>query len=129
MSVEWIWQAPCAGANPLLFETTDEQLAAQTISAYCNRCAFRAECIEHVDPRPLGFDGVCGGRLWRNGRVIGTKPDPRPNASCGSNAGYTRHIAAGERACPDCIDAHSAYNRHWYTQQHPHTDDELGEAV
>ncbi|MDX2648668.1 hypothetical protein PV341_34875 [Streptomyces sp. PA03-1a] len=42
----------------------------------CGRCPIRAVCEEVVDPERNWFDGVCAGRLWRNGRVIAPAPAP-----------------------------------------------------
>ncbi|MFZ3569621.1 hypothetical protein ACNYS0_21965 [Streptomyces sp. BH034] len=36
----------------------------------CNKCAIRQECEAVVDPARTWFDGVCAGRLWRNGRAV-----------------------------------------------------------
>jgi hypothetical protein len=36
----------------------------------CNHCPIREECEAVVDPAHTWFDGVCGGRLWRNGREV-----------------------------------------------------------
>ncbi|MCC3776609.1 hypothetical protein K6I33_001023, partial [Streptomyces sp. UNOB3_S3] len=34
----------------------------------CAGCPVPRYCLEAVAPRESWFDGVCGGRLWRNGK-------------------------------------------------------------
>lgn len=36
----------------------------------CNACPVTEQCLLTVDPANTWFDGVCGGRLWRNGREV-----------------------------------------------------------
>jgi len=40
----------------------------------CAVCTVRRACEETVAPAESWFDGVCAGRLWRNGRPV-TLPD------------------------------------------------------
>jgi WhiB family redox-sensing transcriptional regulator len=36
----------------------------------CAGCPVRRECERTVAPADTWFDGVCAGRLWRNGRPV-----------------------------------------------------------
>ncbi|MFF3575802.1 hypothetical protein ACGFY3_31010 [Streptomyces mirabilis] len=43
---------------------------AEPVLRACNQCLIRHECEAVVDPSHTWFDGVSGGRLWRNGREV-----------------------------------------------------------
>lgn len=43
---------------------------AEPVLRACNHCPIRRECEAVVDPAHTFFDGVSGGRLWRNGREV-----------------------------------------------------------
>lgn len=60
-------QPECQGANPLFFEVQDWY---QYGLEYCDRCPVQAWCLELVDPAAHYFDGVAGGLIWQNGRII-----------------------------------------------------------
>lgn len=62
-------RAACASlpARSIFAETLKE--AAPVLRA-CNQCPIRKECETVVDPAHTWFDGVSGGRLWRNGRAV-----------------------------------------------------------
>ncbi|GAA0694878.1 hypothetical protein GCM10010193_56960 [Kitasatospora atroaurantiaca] len=86
--------------------------------ALCQDCPFRAECVAEVKPSRSGFDGVCGGHLWHDGRAVasaagvGPAPDEPPmRASCGLPAGARAHSRYGERACTACRQAQRDYQR------------------
>lgn len=36
----------------------------------CGRCQVQQWCFDVVDPRRSGFDGICAGRVWSNGRPV-----------------------------------------------------------
>ncbi|MFC5151840.1 hypothetical protein [Streptomyces amakusaensis] len=38
-----------------------------------------------MDPERTWFDGVSGGRLWRNGRAVATAPGPDPDSDPASD--------------------------------------------
>ena len=59
-------QAACKGANPKLFDAATNDDAFDALS-YCERCPVIQPCLDYVQPRRSYFDGVAGGRLWRNG--------------------------------------------------------------
>ncbi|MEV6547754.1 hypothetical protein AB0M57_03480 [Streptomyces sp. NPDC051597] len=54
---------------------------AEPVLRACNQCPIRTECEVVVDPAHTFFDGVSGGRLWRNGREV-----KRPPASASGQA-------------------------------------------
>lgn len=60
-------QAACKGANPQLFDFFEGNQIDDALS-YCDRCPVTEECWEYVSPRRSYFDGVCAGKVWRNGR-------------------------------------------------------------
>ncbi|MBO0513368.1 WhiB family transcriptional regulator [Streptomyces beijiangensis] len=43
---------------------------AEPVLRACNQCPIKRECEAVVDPAHTWFDGVSGGRLWRNGREV-----------------------------------------------------------
>ncbi|MBZ9641379.1 hypothetical protein [Streptomyces sp. PSKA30] len=113
----WASEAPCAGD----FRFTPEETTAEApteplvaLLAVCRDCPFRAQCIDLVLPSASLFDGVCGGRLWRNGQVLATCNDAQPAElrergrrpiTHGTEAGARAHNRRGERACSLCREA------------------------
>lgn len=78
---DWITDAPCAGAwdlfdIPVVRDLDAAFRWADHALALCKACPFIEQCITRVDPYNSLFDGVCGGRLWRNGRAA-TRPRRR----------------------------------------------------
>lgn len=61
-----LMQAACKGADPSLFDHYEGDEVDDALS-YCDRCPVIQECEEYVSPRRSYFDGVCGGKIWRNG--------------------------------------------------------------
>ncbi|WP_432155446.1 MULTISPECIES: WhiB family transcriptional regulator [unclassified Streptomyces] len=70
----WQSAAACAGLPPGIVFAKKPKAAAPALRA-CARCTVRHACEQVVAPAENGFDGVCGGRLWRSGR-----PVPVPDA-------------------------------------------------
>ncbi|WP_442737905.1 hypothetical protein ACQUSN_07295 [Streptomyces pseudogriseolus] len=113
----WASEAPCAGD----FRFTPEETTAEApteplvaLLAVCRDCPFRAQCIDLVLPSASLFDGVCGGRLWRDGQVLATCDDAQPAElrergrrpiTHGTEAGARTHNRRGERACSLCREA------------------------
>ena len=62
-------EAPCREADPWLFDQFNLDLA-QTALNYCSSCIFWTECESLVQPKPNFYDGIVGGKVWRNGRVL-----------------------------------------------------------
>jgi len=63
--------AACLGADPSLFDATGGDRAQDALS-YCDRCPVTRECEDLVRPRKSYYDGVAGGKIWREG----TPADP-----------------------------------------------------
>lgn len=61
-----LMEAACKGADPNLFNFFEGSLVDDALS-YCDRCTVVKECEEYVAPRRSYFDGVCAGKVWRNG--------------------------------------------------------------
>ncbi|MEV7235383.1 hypothetical protein AB0N06_15790 [Streptomyces sp. NPDC051020] len=67
--LDWRRAAACAPLPDQWVFTRTMSEAAPVLRA-CNHCPIREECEAVVDPAHTWFDGVCGGRLWRNGREV-----------------------------------------------------------
>ncbi|MER5736642.1 WhiB family transcriptional regulator [Streptomyces sp. NPDC002262] len=78
----WQAAAACAGLSPSVVFARRERQAAPALEA-CAACPVARECEEAVAPAESWFDGVCAGRLWRNGRAV--KPrSPRARRAAGA---------------------------------------------
>ena len=62
-------EAPCREADPWLFDQFNLDLAQPALN-YCSNCIFWTECESLVQPKPNFYDGIVGGKVWRNGRVL-----------------------------------------------------------
>ncbi|MFE6228793.1 WhiB family transcriptional regulator [Microtetraspora glauca] len=65
----WQAAAACAGLSPAVVFARRERQAAPALRA-CAACPVPRECEAAVAPAESWFDGVCAGRLWRNGRPV-----------------------------------------------------------
>ncbi|MFI8518984.1 WhiB family transcriptional regulator [Streptomyces sp. NPDC085481] len=74
----WQAAAACAGLSPSVVFSRRGKEAAPALRA-CTVCPVRRECEAAVAPAESWFDGVCAGRLWRNGRPV--KPRRRKGAA------------------------------------------------
>ncbi|MFD8640201.1 WhiB family transcriptional regulator [Streptomyces zaomyceticus] len=63
----WQAAAACAGLSPSVVFARRAKEAAPALRA-CADCPVRRQCESAVAPAESYFDGVCAGRLWRNGR-------------------------------------------------------------
>ncbi|MFF5934208.1 WhiB family transcriptional regulator [Streptomyces sp. NPDC012508] len=68
-SSSWQAAAACVGLSPSVVFARRAQQAAPALRA-CAACLVRRECEAAVAPAESFFDGVCAGRLWRNGRPV-----------------------------------------------------------
>lgn len=75
---EFVAIAPCAKADPWLFDQNEIDLALAGLN-YCRYCPFWVECDEWVQPKPNHYDGVVGGKVWKNGRVLARLDESSPN--------------------------------------------------
>ena len=71
-------QAPCRDSDPWLFDQFNLDLAQPALN-YCARCPFWNECESLVQPKPHFYDGIVGGKVWRNGRIIAKLDATSPN--------------------------------------------------
>ena len=62
-------KAACREADPSLFDSTGGVLARYALQ-YCRKCPVQRECEEFVRPKKSFFEGVCGGKVWRDGRRV-----------------------------------------------------------
>ncbi|MEU7024219.1 WhiB family transcriptional regulator [Streptomyces sp. NPDC046203] len=76
----WQATAACAGLSPTVVFSRRGKEAAPALRA-CAVCPVSRECETVVAPAESWFDGVCAGRLWRNGRPV------RPRRGRGGAAG------------------------------------------
>ncbi|MGW2043796.1 WhiB family transcriptional regulator [Streptomyces sp. NPDC001858] len=65
----WQSAAACTGLPARVVFSKKAKDAAPALLA-CADCPVRRACEEAVAPAESGFDGVCGGRLWRSGRPV-----------------------------------------------------------
>ncbi|MFF9195458.1 WhiB family transcriptional regulator [Streptomyces sp. NPDC014779] len=79
----WQAAAACAGLSPSVVFSRRGKEAAPALRA-CAVCPVSRECEAAVAPAESWFDGVCAGRLWRNGRPV--KPRRRRGAPAASAA-------------------------------------------
>lgn len=75
---EFVNLAPCASADPWLFDQSSIDLAMPALN-YCRFCPFWIECDEWVAPGENAYDGVVGGKVWRNGRILARLDINSPN--------------------------------------------------
>lgn len=103
------WQA-AAACRGLPAATVFARRAADAEPALraCAVCTVRRECEETVAPAASWFDGVCAGRLWRNGRagpggsaITGAAGARRAPRAAGTAAGSAVGAGAGAGACAD----------------------------
>ena len=75
---------------------------ANSISATCikllQRVFFWEKCESLVEPRSSYFDGVCGGKVWKNGRMLAKLVPNFPNKLLVAKDNYenTEAISGGE---------------------------------
>ncbi|MEU2593061.1 hypothetical protein ABZ649_04760 [Streptomyces albidoflavus] len=115
----WLKTALCSGRSDFVLASTSGEATLRKKAALplaiCGWCPHRAECVEFVQPRTSRFDGVCGGRLWLNGRELAHSPglaeEPTPAESgdrrppCGTATGRAAHERRGEPVCLSCASA------------------------
>lgn len=65
----WRTAAACVGLPAQAVFARRAADAAPALRA-CAVCTVRRQCEETVAPAGSWFDGVCAGRLWRNGRAV-----------------------------------------------------------
>ena len=78
MSFDFVTVAPCRNADPWLFDQSNLDLAQPGLR-YCKSCVFWDECESLVEPRSNAYDGIVGGKVWRNGKVLARLDHAFPN--------------------------------------------------
>lgn len=73
-STGWRAAAACGGLPPRVVFAQRVKDAVPALRA-CAGCPVQAQCEETVAPAESWFDGVCAGRLWRNGRPVTLTPE------------------------------------------------------
>ncbi|MEV0260890.1 WhiB family transcriptional regulator [Streptomyces sp. NPDC050617] len=74
---DWRTHAACAGLPDEAVFARRPEPALPALRA-CAVCSVRRRCLETVAPAESLFDGVSGGRLWRNGREVRIPADLAP---------------------------------------------------
>lgn len=69
MVANFVEVAPCRDADPWLFDQSNLDLAQPGLR-YCRTCIFWQECESLVEPKTNAYDGIVGGKVWRNGKVL-----------------------------------------------------------
>lgn len=67
--LEFVSNAPCRESDPWLFDQYQLDLAQPGLQ-HCKGCPFWQNCEDLVQPKSSYYDGICGGKVWRNGRVL-----------------------------------------------------------
>ncbi|MGW0822491.1 hypothetical protein [Streptomyces sp. NPDC002845] len=118
----WVLDAPCVDNQAFVLPEGVQlpmRVPSEDLLKICDACPFRAACVARVRPAKSKFDGICGGRLWCDGKAIESctsahpdeldEPDglrePGTYDSCGREAGARAHNRRGERACESCLQA------------------------
>ena len=76
--IDFVSNAPCRDADPWLFDQYQLDLAQPGLQ-YCRGCSFLEMCESLVEPSTSFFDGVCGGKVWRNGNILAKLSQHNPN--------------------------------------------------
>ncbi|MET9950355.1 WhiB family transcriptional regulator [Streptomyces sp. NPDC006339] len=89
----WQAAAACAGLSPNVVFSRRGKEAAPALRA-CAVCPVSRECEAAVAPAESWFDGVCAGRLWRNGRPVKPRRRPGEAAAEAARAAEAAELAA-----------------------------------
>lgn len=61
--------AACVGTPPEWFDAVTHYDAEFALGV-CRGCTVQELCVEVLNPQKSYMDGVCGGRVWRNGLLV-----------------------------------------------------------
>jgi hypothetical protein len=75
---DFIKDAPCRESDSWLFDQTNLDLAQPALNI-CKSCPYWSECEALVEPSSSHYDGICGGKVWRNGKVLAKLIPASPN--------------------------------------------------
>lgn len=62
--------AMCNGANPKLFDQIEHNEYAEAALNHCKVCKVAEECLLIVNPTRTFFDGVAGGIVFKEGKIV-----------------------------------------------------------
>ena len=82
--------APCARKDPWLFDQMQIDMAIPALQI-CKGCSFWQNCEDLLEPKRSYYDGICGGKVWKNGRILAKLNPSSPNT-------FTIGITADEDA-------------------------------
>lgn len=58
--------------TPAFFDQTNpNDIYAQAAIGICMGCPVQLECVVVMNPRESFFDGICAGKVWSNGQIVG----------------------------------------------------------
>ena len=58
--------------NPAFFDGSNpNDIYTKAAIEVCQTCPVQTPCLIVVKPRESFFDGVCAGKVWQNGRIVG----------------------------------------------------------
>lgn len=101
----WADNAACLGADPETFYP-EKGGTTREAKVICKGCPVAAACLDYALEMGERF-GVWGGASERERHRLNSNLAPLPRfAECGTDAGYSAHIRAGEPTCARCRSAH-----------------------
>lgn len=62
----------CEGQDPWFFE---DEFAREYALNICKACPVRLWCLNWVNPARMYYDGVAGGHVWSDGKVLAKHSD------------------------------------------------------
>lgn len=103
-SRDWVDEAACAQTDPEIFFPTKggSVIPAKIV---CLRCDVRAQCLEYAVTSPTVLDGIWGGTTPKERQQMRKRRGVRTQVetfSCGTEAGYRRHLRHHEVPCSLC---------------------------
>lgn len=58
--------------TPSFFDQTNpNDIYAKAALEICSTCTVQLQCVIIMKPRESYFDGICGGKVWMNGQIVG----------------------------------------------------------
>jgi hypothetical protein len=58
--------------TPAFFDQTNpNDIYALAALDFCRVCTVKLQCVVVMKPRESYFDGICGGKVWSNGKIVG----------------------------------------------------------
>lgn len=111
---DWRDQAACLGVDPEVFHPigdswTHHQADADIAKAICRQCPVVDECLEWAIGHGDKY-AIAGGLTPAERAALKRKGRRRP-ATCGTPAGYYRHLREQSATCQKCREAMTAHKR------------------